>query len=513
MIRVCGVARGVLKREPSVLKNSTIKPGHRRARSRGGWLRATTLTALTAGVALASTAHADVDAGATLPGEQSGNVTIAAPMRSSVLRTQATKVQWISHQDCIDNIQLTFNPVVTMLATGKALVAFVSNTVDDCKQNSTRNDPTRCHHLPVVSGTESQGSPLVTFKAQDLTELMNVANCGDDVADAGTANATAPLSLKIYFMVAPPAEDLVAGNPNINFAIFSDSGIDLWGPPPPTGLMVASGDEALQITFTDGANEASDRLGYYIYVDDGTGKADGGASMTTTTGGATSTGAGVTTGVGAGGSTASSSSTATAGGAGGASSTSTTGVGGNGGASTSSSSASSASSTSSVAATSGGATTTTGSATPSAGVTSGGNTDACNPSTVVGTCTAASLSLVPGATPSDVSLDAVQTGNVGQVSSLKNGKGYVVAMAAYDDVGNIGKLSALACGAPAPVDSILRVYKCDGGLTETGCGFCSMGGDRGGSFGALVSAGLVVAGFAARRTRRHRAARASRGAR
>jgi hypothetical protein len=471
------------------------------------------LTALTAGVALASTAHADVDAGATIPGAQSGNVSVVAPTRSSVLRTTATKVQWISHDDCVTNIQLTFNPVVTTPMTGKPLLVYVSNTVDDCLQNSTRNDPTRCHHLPVVSGTEALASPLVVFKAQDLTELMNITNCGDDVTDAGTATgtATAPLSLKIYFMVAPPAEDLVAGNANVNFAIFADSGIDLWGPPPPTDLKVASGDEALQISFSDGANDASDRLGYYVYVDDGTGTADGGASVTTTSGGSTSVG--VTTGVGAGGSTASSSSTATAGGAGGASATSTTGVGGNGGATTSSSSASSssASSTSSVAATSGGATTTTGSATTSAGVTSGGNTDACNPSTVMGMCTAASLSLVPGATPSDVSMDTVETGNVAQVSDLKNGKGYVVAMAAYDDVGNIGKLSELACGAPAPVDSILRVYKCDGGLAETGCGFCSMGGDRGGSFGALVSAGLLVAGFAARRTRRPRAVRTSRG--
>lgn len=502
-----------------MLKNSIIKPGHRRARPWGGWLRAAALTALTAGVALASTAHADVDAGATIPGAQSGNITVVAPIRSNTLRTTPTKVQWISHQDCVDNIQLTFNPVVTTPMVGKPLLVFVSNTVDDCLQNSTRNDPTRCHHLPVVSGTEVLGSPLVTFKAQDLTELMGITSCGDAVADGGTSttSSTAPLSIKIYFMVAPPAMDLVAGEADVNFAIFADSGIDLWGPPPPTDLMVESGDEALQINFADGSNNDSDRLGYYIYIDDGTGTADGGTPVSSTTSGGASTSAAA--GAGAGGSTSSTTATGS-GGAGGASATSTTGAGGSGGATSSSassstsatSSASSSSSASSTSASSAGATTSTGSATMSTGVTSGGNTDACNPSTSVGSCVAASLSLVPGNIPSDVTMDTVETGNLGQVSKLVNGKGYVVAMAAYDDVGNIGKLSDLACGAPAPVDSILRVYQCKGGLTETGCGFCSMGGDRGGSFGALVSAGLIVFGFAARRSRR-RAVRTSRGAR
>ena len=88
-----------------------------------------------------------------------------------------------------------------------------------------------------------------------------------------------------------------------------------------------------------------------------------------------------------------------------------------------------------------------------------------------------------------------------------------MALAAYDNVGNLGPFSMLGCGTPAPVDSILRVYQCKGGLTESGCGFCSIGGERGGSFAALVSAGLVVFGFAARRSRRPRAARTTRGVR
>jgi MYXO-CTERM domain-containing protein len=57
------------------------------------------------------------------------------------------------------------------------------------------------------------------------------------------------------------------------------------------------------------------------------------------------------------------------------------------------------------------------------------------------------------------------------------------------------------------------VYKCRGGLTESGCGFCSVGGDQGVSYTALVSAGLFVFGFAVRRSRRPRVTSAARGAR
>lgn len=150
----------------------------------------------------------------------------------------------------------------------------------------------------------------------------------------------------------------------------------------------------------------------------------------------------------------------------------------------------------------------------STGITSGGNTDACNPTGAVATCTAASLVLVPGAVPDGTGTsEPVDTGTVATVTGLVNGRAYVVAMAAYDDVGNVGKLSELGCSTPAPVDSILRVYQCSGGLKDSGCGFCSMGGDRGGSFAALVSGGLVVFGLAARRSRRKRSGSTSRGAR
>jgi hypothetical protein len=159
----------------------------------------------------------------------------------------------------------------------------------------------------------------------------------------------------------------------------------------------------------------------------------------------------------------------------------------------------------------GGAATTSG-MNLSTGVTGAGNIDACGPAAAASACTAASFLLEAGKIPTAGETgDPLTTGTVSTITKLKNGEAVVVAVAAYDDVGNIGKLSELECGTPQPVLSILRAYECAGGFTETGCGFCSVGGNQGVSYTALVSAGLFVFGFAARRSRRRRVASASRG--
>ena len=483
-----------------MLKNSTSKSGHRRARSWGGWLRAATVLA---GVALASTAHAVVDAGTTIPGAQSGTVTVTTPMRSSTLRQTATKQHWISHKDCLDDIQLTFTTTVTAPTPGKKLIAYVSKSVDDCLQNSTRNDPARCRHLQVVQGTESSATPLVTVKAKALTELMSVPACGDD---AGTS--TAPVSLKLYFFLSPPAEDLIQGT--ANFAIFADSGIDLWGPAPPTDLVVTPGDEELQISFASGLDTSGDQAGLFFFIDDGSGVA-GVPTTATTSGGSTSASAASS---GAASSTSAASSATATSGAGGASTS--TGAGGAGGASTSATSATSAGSTSAATSTATGAGAGGAGAGPnlSTGVTGSGNVDACNPTATVAKCTAGSFVLIPGEVPNNTGTgQTLTTGTKGTITGLTNGVAVVVALAAFDDVGNVGKLSELQCGTPAPVNSFLRVYECKGGLKDSGCGFCSMSGERTNSFAALASGGLVVLGLLARRSRRPRVTGSSRGAR
>lgn len=493
-----------------MLNTSNSKSGHRLARPWGGWLWA---AALTAGVAVAPTAHAQVDTDAGVTGQQSGSVSVVDPVRTVKLRTTSpnTRQHWISHQDCVDDVKLTFRVAVNSPNADTSLFAYVGKSAslsstmvqDSCLYGIARNDPARCKELSVDS--KNTGSPLVVITAKDLNTRFGIDICGE----AASADSTGPISLQFYFLLQPGARDLGS---NDSYAIYENSGIDLWGPEAPTSLEVTSGDEELQLEFAG----VTGAVGFNFYSDDGTGVPDGGIPVTTSTSGggssstattgssstsaAATTGTGGSTSTGAGGASASSASTGAggSGGAGGASASSTSaGAGGSGGVGGVSST---------VAATTG--------TMMSAGVTSGGNVDACNPTSEQPVCVASSYLLVAGEVPTYERAGELRTtATKGSITDLKNGQAFVVAVAAYDDVGNVGKLSELKCGTPQPVDSILRVYKCKGGLTESGCGFCSVGGDQGVSFTALASAGLFVLGFAVRRSRRPRVTSAERGAR
>lgn len=490
---------------------------------------------LTVGVAFASTAHADDDAGSA-PGQQAGTVSVINPTRNVQLRTTAptTKQHWISHQDCVDDVELTFRVAVTSPSTNASVFAYVgkatttsSTTVQDsCLYNKARNDLALCRPLELEVKTKNTGTPILIITAKQLMTYLGIENCGE----GATGDDTAPLRVQFYFLLEPGANDPGA---IANYAIYEGTGVDLWGPEPPTNIVVTPGDEELQLSFTAGADPGADQIGYRFFIDDGT--SDAGAPMTSTTSGGTggstsgaggtsattTSGAGGGTSTSAGSTTSSASSGAGVGGAGGAGGASTsTGVGGMGGMSMTT--ATSSTSTGAGGSSAGGAggmggtnnASTTSGPNLSTGVTGAGNIDACSATAAAPVCTAASFLLSPGQVPTATPKgDPLVSGTVGTIGDLKNGQAVVVAVAAYDDVGNIGKLSELQCGTPLPVLSILRAYECSGGLTESGCGFCSVGGERGVSYTALVSAGLFVFGFAVRRSRRTRVASGARGAR
>jgi hypothetical protein len=150
--------------------------------------------------------------------------------------------------------------------------------------------------------------------------------------------------------------------------------------------------------------------------------------------------------------------------------------------------------------------------TTSGGTTSSGeHVSNCDSGVVHLSCKPESHTLVSGAIPDEKSYAKYQqSGRVlpeaaeGNITNLENYKAYVIAMAAYDKVGNLSPLSDLVCGVPEEAVIILRANDCAGGLTEQGCGFCSLGGRGGGSWAALASGSLIVVGFAARRRRRER---------
>lgn len=93
-------------------------------------------------------------------------------------------------------------------------------------------------------------------------------------------------------------------------------------------------------------------------------------------------------------------------------------------------------------------------------------------------CSGAPSRLVPGRRPDG--LDKLRCGRamgratrVGQVEAkpaLENGSEYAVGVAAFDQVGNLGNLSPIACGTPKEVISFFDLYKESGG--QGGGGLC-----------------------------------------
>jgi hypothetical protein len=86
---------------------------------------------------------------------------------------------------------------------------------------------------------------------------------------------------------------------------------------------------------------------------------------------------------------------------------------------------------------------------------------------------------------------------------LINGHQYALAVAAFDDDGNVGLLSNLACQTPAPVVDFWNEYGRAGGLA--GGGFCTLQGAGIPAFGSVfgVGVGLAAVAFARRRRRRN----------
>jgi hypothetical protein len=91
----------------------------------------------------------------------------------------------------------------------------------------------------------------------------------------------------------------------------------------------------------------------------------------------------------------------------------------------------------------------------------------------------------------------------GGTGPLINGHQYAIAVAAYDDDGNVGLVSNLFCQTPEPVIDFWDRYEADGG--KAGGGFCALEGPgipvAGSVFGMGVGAAALV--FARRRRRRN----------
>ena len=110
----------------------------------------------------------------------------------------------------------------------------------------------------------------------------------------------------------------------------------------------------------------------------------------------------------------------------------------------------------------------------------------------------ASPSLSPGKVPPvTLATCGSSSGNGGPTSTLTNGVTYDVGVAAYDEIGNWGKLSAIVCASPQPIDDFFKLYRQAGG--QAGGGYCSVGADGAGSALLMVAPFGALAAFAIRR--------------
>lgn len=148
---------------------------------------------------------------------------------------------------------------------------------------------------------------------------------------------------------------------------------------------------------------------------------------------------------------------------------------------------------------SGGASSSTTS-TASTGATSSGVTTSGAGGGDAGSCS--SSLLVPGQVPATTLAScgtAAKSASKINAKGLTNGEPYAVAIASHDVLGNVGPMSELVCGVPAPVDDFFETYRESGGKGGGGCSV-SPGGVAGGA--GLLGVGLAGLALSARRARR-----------
>ncbi len=318
----------------------------------------------------------------------------------------------ISHADCVKDGTFTYRVSLAGVSTGD-LQVWVGGA--NCEPLEARQGNTQqCWLIYSTPAANMLFTPQL--RVQDIvanaTTSKGLIHATSAVCEQTTFGSTGPQSLSLHFLVIDSSQQVVAGSGAI-----AKVEADLIGPPAPTNVRAGIGEERLVLKWD--APLANDRLGHRFYCDPKPGpvtttmQADGGVGPDTGTD-ATTDGPAPDAGVG--------------------------GAAGAGGASD------------------GGNLTDSGT-----GDGSGGN-PSC-PSTA----------LVPGKRPNEANFcgEVGKTAGQGEAKGLVNYQLYAVGVAGFDELGNPGPLSPIACGTPQEVNDFFEVYRRAGG--EGGGGFCSFG--------------------------------------
>jgi hypothetical protein len=389
-----------------------------------------------------------------------GPVVIGRPTVSDLPPSRtAMAIPFISRDDCLQN---KYNAQIPVNVSGSPATTFqiwATSNGSDCSSAMLRDQ----HQCVQVGGANASWpiNTTVTLTARDIAATIStvtVSNCTD------ASTVTTGENLTLYFM----ALDGMDPEPMTAWATWQTT-VDLLGPIVPQGVDMTAGDELLIVNIP--ATMDPDRQGFYVYcypsIADAGGPytGDAGVILTTTTSSSSSSSGATSSGSSSGG-TGGAAGDAGLGGAGGG-----LGIGGFGGA---------------------GGTNGTGGA--------GGSV-----SVGMASCSDRIPGLTPGQSPpadapvcATLNLDATSA----PISGAANGTRYVVALAAYDAVNNIGPLSTSLCQTPEPTDTFFSDYCRAGGAACPGCGQCTLGPSSALTWPALATAALAALGFGVRRSHR-----------
>jgi len=372
--------------------------------------------------------------------------------RSSKLRPQAQNPMWISKADCLEDDQFEF-PLTVSNFSSYQLEVWAGSASDDCRTPEARRGTTAvCWQ--VWKGVPTSTGLTVPVRSQDIVSRRK-ASAGVEtgpgtgtIADCEWTEATSsPVGVSLYFMF------IDAGSGQRQGGTVWQTKFDLAGPSAPRDVTAGVGNTLIVVNWSESTD--TDKAGYRFFCDPVPGSGSSAAIMRPF-----DIDASVDADLDVDSDTDAADDL-----------------------DAESDAPSDASDREDVFG--GGGASGAGGGTLGVGGDTGDISD--------GACS--SQVLRPGQEPDLAYECGSGVGTSGTISGLVNGVKYTVAVAAFDSVGNVGKLSNLACASPNEVDDFFTVYRDAGG--RAGGGYCAMtqwGTDVGTGAGVAV---LAVASMAA----------------
>jgi hypothetical protein len=412
--------------------------------------------------------------------------------KTSSSHPNGSQPSWISNADCQQNIIVRVPITITGLPTSDTMQVWAGANGVDCTQTTNLSGTEQACWQVISGGIAPQTSLTVDIKAQDIIAPLELA-VGQKPAQytPGTAAAcstitqSGPIPITLYFLFANGA--LGSSGADGTAATYALS-VALIGPAAPTGIKVLPGDTFLKVDWTPTTD--SNTQGFQLFCDPPPGKEP------------------ATSDSGASGATVTDSSTVEI-------CNGTTEDGGFDDAGNylgdividAGCHFENVSSTSSV-----------GGVCVSSEIVSGGGTVSSTGTTddsgVVDTSGEGGTTTVTGVTPPPADIGNYACGKNANLASptsteavlqgLKNDVNYVVGVAAYDVVGNIGPMAVPMCGSPAKGLDFFNLYNQDGG--GAGGGFCSVDKSEpvGTSAFAMVGVASIISILRRRRNKKSR---------